>query len=125
MPRTKADGYRPPPTGSGWGASPTVAVPVVANGGVWNEDDWRRCRAVSGANDVMLGRGAVADPFLARRIRGGGRAGGSGRRMGELLPLIGEFWLRVLAKVEARHAPGGSSSGSIYCGATLSQAERL
>jgi hypothetical protein len=26
--------------------------------------------------------------------------------MGRTLPLIGEFWQRVLAKVEARHAPG-------------------
>jgi tRNA-dihydrouridine synthase len=55
----------------------------------------------------MLGRGAVADPFLARRIRAGRRgAGDRDAEWAELLPLIGEFWQRVLAKVEARHAPG-------------------
>ena len=84
-----------------------VAVPVVANGEVWNEDDWRRCRAVSGASDVMLGRGAVADPFLARRIRAGAvEAPRRDAEWAELQPLIGEFWQRVLIKVEARHAPG-------------------
>ena len=43
---------------------------VIANGEVWNVADWQRCRAVSGCDDVMLGRGAVSDPYLVRRIRG-------------------------------------------------------
>ena len=62
---------------------------------------------MSGATDVMLGRGAVADPFLVRRIRAGADAPADrAAEWAELLPLIAEFWLRVLAKVEARHAPG-------------------
>ena len=106
--RTKNDGYRPPAHWEWVGRiADVVAVPVVANGEVWNEDDWRRCRAVSGARDVMLGRGAVADPFLVRRIRAGGEAPvDRDAEWAELLPLIGEFWRRVLAKVESRHAPG-------------------
>ena len=118
--RTKADAYRPPAHWEWVGLiADVVSVPVVANGEVWNEDDWRRCRSVSGAADVMLGRGAVADPFLVRRIRqerAHERAqleklvGWAATRFlpewAELLPLIGEFWQRVLAKVEARHAPG-------------------
>jgi tRNA-dihydrouridine synthase C len=69
--RTKDDGYRPPAHWE-WIAriAEAVAVPVVANGEVWTVDDWQRCRAVSGCDDVMIGRGAVADPFLARRIKG-------------------------------------------------------
>jgi tRNA-dihydrouridine synthase C len=106
--RTKNDGYRPPAHWEWVGRiADVVAVPVVANGEVWTEDDWRRCRAVSGATDVMLGRGAVADPFLVRRIRAGADAPADrAAEWAELQPLIGEFWLRVLAKVEARHAPG-------------------
>ena len=45
-------------------------MPVIANGEVWTVADWQQCRAVSGCADVMLGRGAVSDPFLALRIRG-------------------------------------------------------
>jgi tRNA-dihydrouridine synthase C len=42
-----------------------------------------------------------------RRIRAGGDAPADrAAEWAELLPLIAEFWLRVLAKVEARHAPG-------------------
>ena len=46
-----------------------MSIPVIANGEVWNEEDARRCLAESGCDQLMLGRGAVADPFLAERIR--------------------------------------------------------
>jgi tRNA-dihydrouridine synthase C len=69
--RTRDHGYRPPAHWE-WIAriDAAVDVPVIANGEVWTVADWQRCRAVSGCADVMLGRGAVSDPFLALRIRG-------------------------------------------------------
>jgi tRNA-dihydrouridine synthase C len=70
--RTKADGYRPP---AYWERLPAlreaVAVPVVANGEIWTPADAARCRRVSGCDALMLGRGMVADPGLARAIRAG------------------------------------------------------
>ncbi len=68
--RTKLDGYRPPAHWE-WVARirAAVGIPVAANGEVWTVDDYLRCRSVGGISAVMLGRGAVADPFLARRIR--------------------------------------------------------
>lgn len=58
----------------------------------------------------MLGRGAVADPFLARRIRAGQLTEpDADQRAAEwqaLLPLLSEFGDRVRLKVEPRHAPG-------------------
>ncbi|MDX5411042.1 MAG: tRNA-dihydrouridine synthase [Thauera sp.] len=109
--RTKQDGYRPPAHWE-WVArvDEAVDVPVVANGEVWTAADWLRCRSVSGVDDVMLGRGAVADPFLACRIRAGRLDAPDGAERAHewqvLLPLLGEFRDRVRAKVEARHAPG-------------------
>ena len=68
--RTKVQGYTPP---AYWDRiavlREAVSIPVIANGEVWNEDDARRCLAESGCDQLMLGRGAVADPFLAERIR--------------------------------------------------------
>ena len=69
--RTRDDRYRPPAHWE-WIAriDDAVDVPVIANGEVWTVADWERCRSVSGCADVMIGRGAVSDPFLAQRIRG-------------------------------------------------------
>lgn len=108
--RTKEEGYRPPAHWP-WIAriAETVKIPVVANGEIWTVDDYLQCRAESGMRDVMLGRGAVADPFLAERIRSHLR-GESAMAMNDswraLCPLIHDFWQRVQGKVEARHAPG-------------------
>lgn len=104
--RTKLEGYRPPAHWEWVGRiADAVRIPVVANGEVWTVDDWMRCRSESGVSDVMLGRGAVADPFLARRIRDG-EAGHPDPRWPELADLIGRFWHRVQSRVASRHAPG-------------------
>jgi len=108
--RSKLDAYRPP---AYWDeiarVAAAVAIPVVANGEVWTVGDWQRCRAESGQSDVMLGRGAVADPLLAcriRRVADGGEAGMPEDDWPRLLPAIAHFWERVGAKLEARHVPG-------------------
>ncbi len=68
--RTKADGYRPP---AYWrrinDIRLAVQVPVVANGEIWNVADASRCQSLSGCSALMLGRGMVTDPGLARAIR--------------------------------------------------------
>ena len=116
--RTKVEGYKPPAHWE-WIARirAAVSVTVIANGEVWTPEDYRLCRAASACADVMLGRGAVTDPFLARRIRamaagdaasqdGPAAARARADEWRELLPLLAEFWLQVQGRVEARHAPG-------------------
>lgn len=100
--RTKADGYRPPARWN-WIARvrEAVAVPVIANGEIWTVADYAAIRAESGCADVMLGRGAIADPLLARRLRGEPVGGWD-----ELRPAVAEFWSGVRGKVLASHAPG-------------------
>ena len=108
--RTKLEGYRPPAHWAWVGRiAEQVDLPVVANGEVWTVADWLRCRAESGVADVMLGRGAVADPFLARDIRAGVQHDPQDPREADwaaLLPVIGHYWSRVRAKLAPRHAPG-------------------
>jgi len=128
--RTKADGYKPPAHWE-WVARirDVVQLPVTANGEVWTTDDYARCRAVSGSADVMIGRGAVADPFLARRIRvvaGGGQPGQErAADWRELLPLLGEYWHLVQLKVEPRHAPGRLKLWLAALRRTFAEAEAL
>jgi len=106
--RTKADGYKPP---AHWEWIPrvqeVVKVPVFANGDIWSVEDWRRCREVSGAEDIMLGRGLVARPDLARQIAAA-RAGEDVVEMSwaQLQPLLQDFWVQCVAQLTERQAPG-------------------
>lgn len=105
--RTKAQGYRPP---AHWqriaDLRRAVALPLVANGEIWSLADALRCREVSGCDDLMLGRGMVADPGLALAIRAhdAGRAGGV--EWAAIQPLLRVFWRGVAARVEPRHRAG-------------------
>jgi len=78
----------------------------VANGEVWTVDDWKRCCEISGSHDVMLGRGAVSDPWLARRIRGLADPEPTPQDWLALLPSIADYWRGVQDKVRPIQAPG-------------------
>lgn len=68
--RTRREGYRPPAHWEWVGRiRERSGVPVVVNGDIWTLEEYWRAREVSGCRDVMLGRAALADPWLARRIR--------------------------------------------------------
>lgn len=69
--RTKSDGYRPPAYWP-WIAriKQQVAIALVANGEIWNAADAALCQQQADCSDIMLGRGALAMPNLARTIHG-------------------------------------------------------
>ncbi|MCC5881336.1 MAG: tRNA-dihydrouridine synthase family protein [Halomonas sp.] len=68
--RTRDEGYRPPAHWEWIGRIRRhLGIPVVANGDIWSLEDYWKARTLSGCRDVMLGRGALADPLLAQRIR--------------------------------------------------------
>ena len=104
--RTKADGYRPPARWE-WLAPirETVRVPVIANGEVWTVADYRALRDISGCDDVMLGRGAVADPLLAAKIRGT-MPDDVDASWPAVAAMIEDFWAQAQRKVLPRQAPG-------------------
>jgi nifR3 family TIM-barrel protein len=45
-----------------------IKIPVIANGGIFSVEDAERCLRVSGADGLMLGRGAVIRPWLFAEI---------------------------------------------------------
>lgn len=95
--RTRLDGYRPPAYWERIAAiRAAVGVPVVANGEIWTVGDALRCRQLSGAEHLMLGRGMVADPGLALAIAAGRP---DSIPWSQLLPLIGEFWCLVSTRI--------------------------
>ena len=46
-----------------------VSIPVIANGDVISPDSALRCLARTGADGLMVGRGAFGDPWLFQQIR--------------------------------------------------------
>ncbi len=100
--RTKADGYRPP---ARWEwidkVRASINIPLIANGEVWTVEDFVRCQQETGCADIMLGRGAIADPLLARRARGAAVGGWE-----EVAPGVAAYWQGVRRKVVPHHAGG-------------------
>lgn len=70
--RTRDEGYRPP---AHWEfiarMREAVGITVIANGDIWTVEDAARAREVSGCRHIMIGRGLLSDPFLARALKGG------------------------------------------------------
>lgn len=67
--RTRMQGYNPPVFWQSIGdVRMRLGIPVVANGDIFTFEDFLRCRDESGCEHFMLGRGALSDPSLARKI---------------------------------------------------------
>lgn len=69
--RTRDEGYRPP---AHWEfiarMREAVSMTVIANGEIWTREDYDKAREISGCRHVMIGRGLLSDPGLAREIKG-------------------------------------------------------
>ncbi|MCF1441912.1 tRNA dihydrouridine synthase [Ralstonia pseudosolanacearum] len=124
--RTRDHGYRPPAHWD-WIAriADAVRVPVVANGEVWTVDDWARCRAVSGCDDVMIGRGAVSDPFLALRIRGQVARQPSDAEWPLVLGCLADYLKKLRARIAIHHEHGRVKLWLGYLKRTWPQAAEL
>lgn len=124
--RTRDHGYRPPAHWE-WIAriDAAVDVPVVANGEVWTVADWERCRAVSGCADVMIGRGAVSDPFLALRIRGLMDRSPSDGEWQHVLGHVAGYLRKLQDRVGSRHEHGRVKKWLSYLQRTWPQAAEL
>ena len=66
--RTKTQGYKPPAYWDKIQSFNTLAIPVVANGEIWTDEQAQSCMQQSGTTHLMLGRGAVTRPDLIARI---------------------------------------------------------
>ncbi|MCW7493999.1 tRNA-dihydrouridine synthase [Leptospira sp. 2 VSF19] len=120
--RTKTDGYKPPAYWD-WISKirSTVNVPVVANGEIWTAEDAKRCQEVSGCRDIMIGRGAVANPALALMIRGKRNQNLSWDEIKEILYL---YWLNLEKTVDTRSRGGRIKQWLHYLSREYQEAKR-
>jgi len=68
--RTKIEGYRPP---AHWEyiarIKQNVNIDIIANGEIWNIEDYLKCITICECDHIMLGRGAFCCPDLALQIK--------------------------------------------------------
>jgi len=101
--RTRDEGYRPPAHWEWIGkVRHHVSIPVVANGDIWTLEDYWKARTLSGCCDVMLGRSALADPWLAPRIRYWQQ---TGERLAETTWEMRASVLQEYAALQRQHLP--------------------
>ena len=114
--RTKRHGYRPP---AYWEeiarAREEVRLPLIANGEIWSPADALRCQAVSGCEDLMLGRGVLCRPDLPRLVRSAQQGQHPPPlQWPQLLPLLLQFFELNLANYEPRYAPNPLKQWLVY-----------
>jgi len=119
--RTKLEGYKAPAHWE-WIAKirEAVTIPLVANGEIWTPSDAKRCQAVSGCQDIMIGRGAIARPSLAREIKGGAFA-----EWPEILGWLQIYCEMMLAAKRAKWAEGRIKQWVKLLGRTYPEAQAL
>lgn len=114
--RTRRDGYRPP---AYWEeirrAREHTSLPLVANGEIWSPDDAVQCRAASGSNDLMLGRGALCRPDLPRLVRGLTEDSAQPPlSWSGVLPLLQHFFELTVDGYDPRHAGNPLKQWLVY-----------
>ncbi len=125
--RSKTDGYKPP---AYWEeiarAREAVKAKVIANGDIFTVADYWRCREVSGCDDVMIGRGLVARPDLARQIRAS-QCGESVELMAwpEALALVQEYGYALQGWLEDKYVTGRIKQWMNYLRQGFSEADVL
>jgi tRNA-dihydrouridine synthase len=78
-----------------------VNIPILANGGIFTVEDARRCLEMSGADGLMLGRGAVERPWLFHDIA----CTVYGRQSGMRVFSRQEIFFRFVELLESRFRP--------------------
>lgn len=121
--RTKAQRYLPP---AHWDELARIRehirIPLIANGDIFSVEDYRRCTAIAGTPDVMLGRGAVMQPMLAQQIRANQSTEAPWRGMGALL---NGFWEELRNSASTREAVGRVKQWISYLRQSYPEAEPL
>lgn len=102
--RTRLQGYAPPAHWHELGRIRAhIKIPLIANGDICCVDDYHRCVAAAGTVDVMLGRGAVRLPMLARQIRAN-QTGSA--QWSAISPMLITFWQQISLTLPPRDCVG-------------------
>ena len=122
--RTRSDGYKPP---AYWHKLASVAanssIPLNANGEIWTVPDGEQCLRDSACQHLMLGRGILACPDLARRLKY--PSTNEAMTWYEVLNLLNEFQLNSMQLYDPRYAGNRLKQWLGYLRRNYPQAQQL
>ncbi len=99
------------------GAKAAVGIPVIANGGVFCNEDAERLMNETGADGVMVARGAMCAPWIFAELTGGGppdRRALVLKQLEDTAALFGErFALVFMRKMAAFYTRGKKGSSAL------------
>ncbi|TXR54048.1 tRNA dihydrouridine synthase [Reinekea thalattae] len=120
--RTKVQGYTPP---AHWHLVAEITsqlnIPTIINGEIWNSQDAEQALLQSGCQHLMLGRGAVRNPWLAQQIT----TETAKTCWSQLLPLVDEFWQMVRQDMSPRYCAGRLKQWLSHLRLSYPEAEQL
>jgi len=121
--RTRLQGYAPPAHWDELGRIRAhIKIPLIANGDICSVDDYHRCVAASGTPDVMLGRGAVRLPTLAKQIRANQT---QDSQWPIISPLLTSFWQEICLTLPPKDCVGRVKQWVNYLRQSHPEAEAL
>ncbi len=102
--RTKVQGYKPP---AHWhlvsAIQKNISIPIFINGEIWTPKDAQIALTESGCSNIMIGRGAIRHPWLAKHIKSGQHQSETWEAM---LKLIREFWYSIICAMPSQYCAG-------------------
>jgi tRNA-dihydrouridine synthase C len=121
--RTKADAYKPP---ADWEMihriTDCIDIPVIANGEIWSPMDMQLCQQFSGCKDVMIGRGLLSRPDLARTLK---QPEMPELQWPEINQLLIYYFEQVVARCPAKYCGNLLKQWLVYLSLAYDEAELL
>lgn len=121
--RTKTQGYTPP---AYWSSvsdfEEKLGIPVIINGEIWTPEDAERAMNASNTQSIMLGRGAVRNPLLAKQIKS---ASELKIAWDEVLPYVKSFWQMICEQMSPRYCSGRLKQWLNHLRETHDEADRI
>ena len=102
--RTKSQGYKPP---AYWHLvaefEEKLGIPVIINGEIWSPENAQQALMQARCKSIMIGRGAVRDPFLAKHIKAHST---HLSRWIDIAPLVDQFWNEITSSMSPKYCSG-------------------
>ncbi|EAR10261.1 tRNA-dihydrouridine synthase [Reinekea blandensis] len=121
--RTKQQGYTPP---AYWHLpadfEARLGIPMIINGEIWTPADAGRAQHEANCSSIMLGRGAVRNPWLASEITGRHNQKSDWSQVHQL---VVQFWQEVTQQMSPRYCAGRLKQWLNHLRLSFVEAERL